>query len=96
MGWISIKELWVATCLPLAGPPYELSPISSMNRPCDLVLYLLKETRMSGGVGAGGLRPPATRFERLLLLITWNAGWLLMQLLDTRFHDALTAERTRY
>ena len=34
--------------------------------------------------------------ELLLHLITWNASWLLMQLLDTRFHAAFTAERAWY
>ena len=35
--------------------------LSSVNRPCELVLSLLKETSMQSGVGAGGEKPPATR-----------------------------------
>ena len=34
--------------------------------------------------------------ELLAFLITWNASWLFIQLLDARFHDAFTAERAWY
>ena len=43
--------------------------IVSVNRRSELVLSLSKETRMRAGVGAGGLRPPATRLCPFLVCL---------------------------
>jgi hypothetical protein len=42
--------------------PY-YGPLSSVNRPCELVLSLSKETRMLGGVGRGELEAPLYRIR---------------------------------
>ena len=57
-GLVSIKKLWVNTCPPLVDSLSGYGPLSSVNRPCELVLSLLKETRMRGGVGAEGRKNP--------------------------------------
>ena len=50
-GLISVKELWVKTSLPGYGP------VTSANRPV--------RTRMPGGVGGGGEKPPLTRLSTI-------------------------------
>lgn len=35
-------------------------------------------------------------FELLLLIVTWNTDRLIIQLMDARFHDALTAKLAGY
>ena len=52
-GLLSVKDLWVNIYLPLADSLPDYGPLDSVNR--------LVRTR---GVGAGGLRPPATRLYR--------------------------------
>jgi len=52
-GLVSVKERWVNTCPPLEDSLSSYGPVSSVNRPCKLVLSHPKETRMLGGVGRG-------------------------------------------
>ena len=60
-GLISVKEQWVKIHYPATGP------VILMNRPM--------RTRLWGGVGAGGLKPPATR----LFLLQNNVGTLRLK-----------------